>query len=515
MINTIKTVLIFFLVAGLMTGCSDEYLDREPSGNITGEQLQEASKTNPDISKAMVSGIYTLTFVQGTGETSGHDDYGQKSIDIATDLMTGDMALGGKTYTWFATVYELQGQKSTDDRPMMNWKYYFTIIKAANEVIDGLGGSDAMPEDPTNRAWFGQAKTLRAYAYFYLANLYQNSYQGNKNDPCIPVYETQLTIDAQPLATVEEVYSLVIKDLEDAIVALDGYTRTNKVEIDKYVAEGFLAYAYLTTGNYSGAVNAANDIINNGGFQLMSSAEVIESGFRSVTIPGWMWGIDFTTDNTMALASFWGHMDIFTYSYAGVGDYKAIDISLWNRIPETDVRKNQFANAFGNGDLLPVWKFWDSGRTVFGDRTWTNDLVYMRVAEMFLIKAEALARNGNDAEAAASLWDLVKERNPEAEERILALTGQDLLDEIYFQVRIELWGEGKTYLAMKRFEATHVRGPNHIDLAGEAISYNDSRMRFEVPEDEITNNPFITIGDISAILDKNKEPEINFKKNGE
>ena len=510
--NSIYITLIIIVLVGLVTGCSEEYLNREPSGPITAEQLQEASKTNPDISKAMVSGIYTLTFHQGTGGTNGHDDYGQKSIDITTDLMTGDMALGGKTYTWFASVYELKGQKSTDERSIMNWKYYFTIIKAANEVIDGLGGSDAMPEDPINRAYFGQAKTLRAYAYFYLANLYQNSYEGNKNDPCVPVYETQLNIDAQPLATVNEVYNLVVKDLEDAVVALDGYSRTNKVEIDKYVAEGFLAYAYLTTGNFSGAVNAANDIINNGGFQLMSSTEVIESGFRSVSIPGWMWGIDLTTDNTFALASFWGHMDIFTYSYAGVGDYKAIDISLWNRIPDADIRKKQFADAFGNGDLLPVWKFWDSGRTVFGDRTWTNDLLYMRVAEMYLVKAEALARNGKDAEAAAALYELVKERNPEAEERILALTGQELLDEIYFQIRIELWGEGKTYLAMKRFQATHERGPNHKDLAGEAISYADPRLRFEVPEDEITNNPFISIGDISAILDKNYNPEISFKK---
>lgn len=510
--NITKIALIFIFVASLLTGCSEEYLNREPSGNITAEQLQEASKTNPDISKAMVSGIYTLTFTQGTGGTTGHDDYGQKSIDIATDLMTGDMVLGGKTYTWFATVYELKGQKSTDERSIMNWKYYFTIIKAANEVIDGLGGSDAMPEDPVNRAYFGQAKTLRAYAYFYLANLYQNSYEGNKNDACVPVYETQLTIDAQPLATVDEVYNLVIKDLEDAVVALDGYTRNNKTEINKYVAEGFLAYAYLTTGNYSGAVTAATDVINNGGFQLMNSTEVIESGFRNLTIRGWMWGIDFTTENTMALASFWGHMDIFTYSYAGVGDYKGMDQSLWEQIPESDVRKGQFVNAFDDGGLLPIWKFWDSGRTVFGDRTWTNDLLYMRVAEMYLIKAEALARSGKDAEAAATLWELVKERNPEAEERISALTGQELLDEIYFQIRVELWGEGKTYLAMKRFEATHARGPNHKELVGEAISYNDSRMHFEVPEDEITNNPFISIGDISAILEKNNEPEISFKK---
>ncbi|SHJ01511.1 SusD family protein [Tangfeifania diversioriginum] len=500
--NHIKSFLLLTVISFLLTACSEDFLDREPSGPITAEQLQEASKTNPDISKAMVSGIYSLTFAQGTGGTTGHDDYGQKSIDIATDLMSGDMTLGGKTYTWFSGVYELKDQKMTDLRPSMNWRYYFTIIKAANEVIDGLGGSDAMPEDPTNRAYFGQAKTLRAYAYFYLDNLYQHTYDGNQNKPCVPVYETQLTTEAQPLATVEQVYSLVIKDLEDAVEALEGYERTNKVEINKYVAQGYLAYAYLTTGNYAGAVEAANDVVTNGGFTLMSAGEVIESGFRNVAIPGWIWGVDLTTDNTYALASFWGHMDIFTFSYAGVGDYKGIDRNLWEQIPETDVRKGQFVNMFNDGGLLPVWKFYHEARTPLSDRTWTNDLLYMRVAEMYLIKAEALARDGKDPEGALALWELVKERNPAAENRIKSLRGEDLLNEIYFQTRIELWGEGKSYLAMKRFKATNVRGPNHMDLAGEVIAHDDPRMRFEVPEDEVNNNPFISIGEIAAIPEK-------------
>ena len=72
------------------------------------------------------------------------------------------------------------------------------------------------------------------------------------------------------------------------------------------------------------------------------------------------------------------------------------------------------------------------------------------------------------------------------------LTGQALLDEIYLQTRIELWGEGKSYLAMKRNQATVTRGSNHLSFVGQPIPYNDERMQFEIPQDEIQNNPFLS-----------------------
>lgn len=505
--NYTKIILALFVILG-MASCSESFLEREPSGDITAEQIQEASRTNPDISKAMVSGIYSLTFAFGTGGDGGHDDFGQKSIDICMDLMSGDMALGGKRYGWFSDVAQLQDMRSPDTRPLMNWTYYYTIIKSANEVIDGLGGE--MPADDMNKAFYGQAKTLRAYSYFYLANLFANP--NNKSDLCVPVYKTQLTTEALPQSTVSEVLAFVIEDLEEAVTALDGYDRgESKTEINKYIAEGYLAYAYLTNGDYAKAASAASDVIDNGGFPFMTATEITETGFNSVSIPGWMWAIDLTIDNSPALPTFWGMVDIFTYSYAGVGDHKGMDDGLWATIPDTDIRKQQFVNAFGDGGLLPIWKFYDNGRTVFGNRTWDNDEVYMRVAEMYLIKAEALARGGNDAGAKTALLELITDRDPAAPERVGALSGQALLDEIYFQWRVEMWGEGKSLLAMKRFKATMTRGTNHVDLAGETYSYDDSRMMYEIPENEINNNPMISIS-VNASAPIEKDIDLDYSK---
>ena len=67
-----------------------------------------------------------------------------------------------------------------------------------------------------------------------------------------------------------------------------------------------------------------------------------------------------------------------------------------------------------------------------------------------------------------------------------------LLDEIYLQTRVELWGEGKTYLALKRNQGSTTRGSNHLSNVGQTLQYNDEKLTFEIPEAEIQYNPFIS-----------------------
>lgn len=114
----------------------------------------------------------------------------------------------------------------------------------------------------------------------------------------------------------------------------------------------------------------------------------------------------------------------------------------------------------------------------------------MRIAEMYLLNAEAKAKTGNEGGAKQSLSVLLNERLDDLS-YLDALSGQSLQDEIYLQTRIELWGEGKSYLAMKRNKATITRGSNHLSNAGESILYNDDRLTFVIPLSEVQNNPNI------------------------
>lgn len=480
---------LFATLLLITVGCNDEFLETEPTAFITQEQLAAASVNNPDLLRGTISGIYSLMFETGTGGTTGHNDFGQKGVDIWTDMLSGDVALSQNTYNWYRNHVDYQATTDfTRNECYIPWRYYYRIIRSTNIVINALGGNDAIPANAENKWLMGQAKALRAYAYFYLTQLYTREY--NATQMVLPIY-TDPAQQAQPKSSSADVYALIVDDLQDAISFLSDFNRSTKTEINQYVAKGLLAYAYGAMGNNEGVYTLTNDIIANGGFPLTTSAQSAfpgaGSGFNDVNTPSWMWGVDLTTNQGLDLISWWGQMDYYTYSYQWAGDAKSIDRTLYNSIPTTDVRRSQFSATSGR----PLGKFFDPGRVAGGQRVITTDYIYMRVDEFYLLNAEAAAKTGRETEAKARLTSLLTLRNSNIA-YISALTGQALKDEIYKQTRIELWGEGKSYLAMKRNQATINRGINHLFQAGVAVPYNDVKLLFKIPQAELLNNPSIT-----------------------
>src|SRR5690606_38046273 len=119
-----------------------------------------------------MAGLYSKMYEVGSGGTTGHDDFGQKGYDIYMDMLAGDMVLGGDNYGWYLDVANLTSPLNyASNRAYMPWRYYYSVISSANAVVETLGGNDATPDNPVGRHMMGQAKAMRAYAYFYLANL--------------------------------------------------------------------------------------------------------------------------------------------------------------------------------------------------------------------------------------------------------------------------------------------------------------------------------------------------------
>lgn len=474
-----------------LAGCGKEYLEETPSEFLTQEQVGEAAAVNPAVIEGTISGIYSTMFETGSGGTTGHDDFGHKGYDIYGDMLSGDMALSVSTYGWYrADITEFQATTDyTRTRNYIVWRYYYRIIRSANLVIGALGGNEVVPELDENKYLMGQAKAIRAHSYFYLTQYFANTY--NPSAEILPLYDDPADLNG-PKVTTSEIYALMEKDLNEAISLLDGFARSSKSQVDKTVAQGILAYVLASKGDsHQEVMDITEEVINNGGYTLMS-AEEITGGFNDLNTPGWMWGVDLTVDAGLGLISWWGQMDLYTYSYAWAGDAKAIDANLYNAIPADDARKAQFAEpAGGYTDLMPLNKFYHPERVIGGQANITTDYVYMRVAEMYLLHAEAAAKAGNTGAAQTALKALLAERLPSTA-YVDGLSGQALLDEIYLQTRIELWGEGKSYLSLKRNQGTVVRGANHLSNVGTPINYDDERLTFEIPILEIQNNPFIS-----------------------
>ena len=502
----IKTLLILIFASLAIISCSEDFLDERPTNYISIKDYEESSVINPTLPAARLNGIYSQMVTNYIGGTEEQEDFGHKSFDIFSDLLSSDLAQISGNYNRFVEYADLLWTVDAS-RLLPNftaWRFYYTIIKSANLIIADAGGNDAIPEDVALKGDLGQAKALRAFAYFYLSQFYALEYEADKK--ILPIY-TFPGQKAQPKSAMSEVYNLMISDLTSAIDLLSSYSRPNKNYINQNVAKGLLAYVYSSMGQSKSnilAKNLANEIINSGEFTLMTSDEVT-GGFTQLKTSGWMWGADLTTANGLGLSSWHGFMDFFSYSYQAVGNNRGIDRGLYDQIAPNDIRKQQFGSPVrvgtefkgfnaGQDPLIPARKFYNLDLRRFGQNVIEDDYIYMRVAEMYLLSAEMAAVEGQELEAKNMLKQLLSQRFEDAADYayVDGLSGQNLIDEIVFQTKIELIAEGKSYLLMKRRKLTNKRGTNHLNRAGESFMYNDPRLTFSIPQDELINNPFIS-----------------------
>ena len=480
-----KKIILFTIMAGVslgLTSCQEEFLQTEPS----------EFQSNPS-TQFILNGLYLGMTTTGTGGTTSHTDFGQKGYDIYSDMLSSDMTLGASSYGQYRGLVQLND--TTDFTNLTNyqgWRYYYRIILVTNDIIHKLGGNDATTFAKEDEKYaMGQAKAMRAYAYFYLMQFYNEKYDAAAD--AIPVY-TEPTKVAAKKSKQSEVYALMIKDLQDAIGFLDGFSRSKKMMINKYVAEGLLSYVYSAMGEYDKVLPLTKDIMTNGGFPVTTASQAVRTngaggGFNDLATPSWMWGFDLTAaDNGLNLISWWGSIDIYTYSYAFVGDAKAIDKGLFDSMRPDDIRRGQFSDTRNGVALLPGSKFFAPARTLGGTRYVDADYIYMRVDEFYLLNAEALAKTGQDAAARTALKTYIASRIPNVS-YIDALSGADLQAEIYKNTRLEFWGEGKSYLAMKRNKAMTTRGSNHLYLKGQSFNYDNPKLTFRIPQAEIIDNP--------------------------
>jgi len=498
--HTTQALAFAVLLAPGLTSCSEDFLDREPQGSsYTDDQLSESMKWNTKVLLGQIQGVTKNIVRWQSGGTTNQDDFGQKSVDLATDLMSGDLAFSRCNYGWFMQEAQLNANTYTRSRAYILWRYYYRVINSCNSIIDAAGGNEAVPESPVNKVYYAVAKTVRAHSYFNLVTLYAKNYDEAKNEKAVPVYDTQL-VDGQYGApqTVDSVYNFVIADLKNAIsvyeAALEEKAQPADLSMpDLSVAWTVLAYAYLQKGDNVNAMDAALQALAASDKHILSGEDEIFSGFNSVNNSNWMWGVDIDDQSTGGLCTFWGMMDYFTYSYQAAGDYKVINYNLFQEIPASDIRRDWFT-GFGENPafLMPAMKFFDAAQEPMGDATWTNDIHFMRIEEPYLIAAEAAARQGKLPEARELLGYLVAERDAAKAQAIPAMGRDELLEEIRYNWRVEFFAEGRGLLTQKRFKATNVRGANDCLLTNESVPYNDSRLTFEVPQSELQSNPYFS-----------------------
>lgn len=519
------------IVMGLgLSSCGDSFLTQYPDGGVL---LQDQYEQLPDNLQGSILGIYSKLYEYG-----GHDTFGKRSLDMYSDIQSGDMAMKKSSYGWFEN-FE-RGYYYAYNRSYA-WSYFYEIINLTNlcdiavaeqvdEILKTLAeGGDPSDEIAANGYYYGQILAMRGWAYANLLDIYTDPRDKDVADldvDAIPVYtgtDVKAGTLGAPLSTVGEVYDRIYEDLSEAIELLDFFApfnqRSSKLEIDADVARLMLAYAMLNHGDknatiadgkncYTIALEQAQAVINGGKYPLLKYKDLFSTGFSDVSAANWMWGQDVTVETTTGLGSFFGQVDIHSYSYAAAGDTKGIDSKLYEDIETMgwDARLGWFRSGSEKFPYCPDGKFYSPKYkhvTALDkvDRDWLCDNVFMRVESAYLIAAEAAWSNDDYTTAVSYLQALCDERVIPGEETaynawLASLTGSEAVKEaIIYNWRVEMWGEGYSMQMLRRLQKQRTLGTNHLSRGDKTLDITSSaeaeQFQCQIPTSETRYNPNI------------------------
>lgn len=344
------------------------------------------------------------------------------------------------------------------------WAIYSTIYEA-NSCIQGIQNSSRLLPGTKNQL-LGEALFSRAFCYFYLVNLF-----GDVPLVTVTDYRVNDTLSRTPSP---KIYQQIIADLTRAQTLLHSdYPTPERVRPNSWTATALLARVYLYTNRWADAESQASSVINSGLYTL--------SGLDSVFL-------NFSNE------TIWQLMPVNPY----LNTQEAVNFIPGSpqQIPAFPLT-DDLVNAFEPGDnRLTAW----TGNTDIGGQAFyypykyknggggslTEYHVVFRLAELYLIRAEARMHQNNISETLGDL-DIIRSRAGLAP-LSSSLTPDELAAALQQERRIELFAEfGHRWLDLKRTA--------RVDLIIGALkpaAWQTTDALWPVPQAQRVANPFLT-----------------------
>lgn len=490
--NLFKYIFVGTLACGMLASCAEDSLETSPTTSMSGTSLM----ANGNAALVPLNGIYRSMYTSGWSTTGNtHQCFGISAYNLMAEVMGEDMVMGaqGSGWFWYDCVYNVKARYTSGAwRSYDLWFAYYRWISNANYI---LAAEETMEGTSQERGYaLGQAYAIRAYSYYMLAQSFARTYKGHESEPCCPVYTEATTAETegQPRSTVQQVYDLIVSDMDKALEYLEGTSRKHISHISYEVALGLRARIALTMEDWTTAKNMAKAAIAASDCEIIPVKDFM--GVNDADAENVMWAADIIADQSGMYASFFAHMSTGV-SY-GSSARKLINKELYAKMGANDARLAWWNPNDSKGYQQTKFEFSDL-------QTWLGDYIWMRIEEMYLIAAEAECRLGEEAAAKADLMALMSKRDPSYSCEHLTGTAMgkltnewtgSLLEEITIQRRIELWGEiGRIYDIRRYkqgFRRTEAQGwPAAATLAGRPSDNPESWMWvLTIPQAEFDGN---------------------------
>ncbi|AEV98719.1 carbohydrate-binding protein SusD [Niastella koreensis] len=453
----IHIIILTTLVVISGIGCKKGYLDRPSQSQISADNFY---KTTSELRLATAS-LY------------GGPTWGVWHQEACLQL--GDILSGNGTRQWISDWQQLYTRTITAGNSVMQggWKGLYNLIGQCNTVINSIQQkADKTISDADKNAALGEAKFIRATAYYYLAMMWG----------AVPIIEDNSKLIQDPLVKrniVTDVYKFVANDLTFAAQSLP--VTDEKGRVTTWSAQGMLGKVYLTmaglgqgngTRNQSyldSAIKYAGNVCNKSGLNLLSSYYNL---FRSQynDNPEALFALQWATGASVS----WEEGNLFL-TYSPSGDINPQRNGAWNALtPTYDLFLNYSANdtvrrkatIMLNGDYYPELNAAGGGyksggqsmkKHIIGNEkdnntptmTYTASIEHdavLRLADVYLVYAEAILGNNGATANTEALKYFNKVRTRAGIDPVTTIN----MDSVLKERRVEFAFEGQYWLDLVR-----------------------------------------------------------------
>ena len=471
-----KKYILLILTLGLLVGC-DNFLVEEPALDQTTNLTLSTYEGLNSATAGAYSPLYSTNW------------YGRDFV-LNSDLMAGLAKLGPISSGRFTEAYHWNW---TESNTSGLWGTAYYLISLTNNVINNLDAIDDPTITDTDLNHLkAECLFLRSLAYFDLVRVYSQAYSKGSDAMGVPiVFESDIT-NFPSRETVGTVYNRVVTDLTLAESLFGSYQRTGGIDNTAYATksatQALLARVYLYMEDWDNAAAYASKLIDNPAFSLISSKDYTVNQPSNTGV----WGADNENSNSEMIFSVYGAEG---NSYSGNWDVIAWMLSPWgygdvcaatdltSLYEVGDVRANLFVKHPDQGDVQWCYKFPGKGAGEGEDRNLKeNNIPILRLAEMYLIRAEALSNKPGAVSGVTALDDY----NTLRTKRGLAISNVVTLPMIYDERKRELCFEGHGAFDLARTK----RAMTRTDYVGPTttIPATDNRWALPIPLSEINAN---------------------------
>ena len=494
-----KIFLALCLVGSLFTTSCD--MDKSPLGALDD---QTAIQSLNDVFRFR-NGLYANL----RGLTNGSYVY---VTDMQADQFQALMSYGNRNGIIHAGTFT-----SAEGEFEGRWASCYSVIASTNYLLAEINklkeAGKFQGEDLVSlNRYEGEAKFVRAYTYYWLADHFCEQYSAEIADaagkglPLVTEYNPTGDLSKYPgRSTQKETYAFIDKDLQDAYNELLAYEKIDSKNIapdapnlSSYAVLALQARIALNKGENALAIQKAEAVINSGKYELTAyedfvkmwtedvSTEAIFRPFMNIQeLSGSIGGAFLSTkkDDADYIPSY---ETITMYDRENDIRFKAY-FTIWNLVIEsTEVQAYVFNKYPGNESLKTG-----------SEPNYQNMTKPFRLGELYLIVAEAAAKT--DATKANKYLNELRSARIKGYKEV-TYTGMALVDQIRLERQRELLGEGFRLTDLRRWGLGFQRGIQHpeneaiesvLAVNGKGLSYqaDDYRFVWPIPSAEIQTNP--------------------------